>query len=209
MFLQNVLEGYFSDPIYGGNKGGAAWKMIGFPGAHYDYSEWVTEYNKPIPVEPVGTARPLRLEPGLTVARGMPKVDVVLVGFGWNGAILAQQLCDAGLRVLALERAACAHHARQLGDDVRPGRAALHVAPSPVSERQYSMLTFRNNIHQSALPMRHLGSFLQGPASRRGESTGTPRSGAGSESDFKLKSHNELGYGKQATAGLTLQDMPR
>ena len=60
MFLQNVLEGYFSDPIYGGNKGAAAWKMIGFPGAHYDYSEWVTAYNRPIPVEPVG----LRGRPG-------------------------------------------------------------------------------------------------------------------------------------------------
>ena len=54
MFLQNVREGYFSDPIYGGNKDGAAWKMIGFPGAHYDYSEWVTAYNQPIPVRPVG-----------------------------------------------------------------------------------------------------------------------------------------------------------
>jgi gluconate 2-dehydrogenase gamma chain len=54
MFLQNVLEGYFSDPIYGGNKDGAAWKMIGFPGAHYDYSEWVTAYNQPVPVQTVG-----------------------------------------------------------------------------------------------------------------------------------------------------------
>ena len=54
MFLQNVLEGYFSDPIYGGNKGGSAWAMIGFPGAHYDYSEWVTAYGKPVPVQPVG-----------------------------------------------------------------------------------------------------------------------------------------------------------
>jgi gluconate 2-dehydrogenase gamma chain len=54
MFLQNVLEGYFSDPIYGGNKGTAAWKMIGFPGAHYDYSKWVTAYGKPVPVETVG-----------------------------------------------------------------------------------------------------------------------------------------------------------
>ncbi len=52
-FLQNVLEGYFSDPMYGGNRDGAAWKMIGFPGAHYDYSEWVTEYDKPVPVEMV------------------------------------------------------------------------------------------------------------------------------------------------------------
>jgi gluconate 2-dehydrogenase gamma chain len=54
MFLQNVLEGYFADPIYGGNKDAAAWKMIGFPGAHYDYSEWVTAYNQPVPVETVG-----------------------------------------------------------------------------------------------------------------------------------------------------------
>lgn len=50
MFLQNVLEGYFSDPMYGGNKDCSAWKMIGFPGAHYDYSEWVTAYNQPVPV---------------------------------------------------------------------------------------------------------------------------------------------------------------
>jgi gluconate 2-dehydrogenase gamma chain len=54
MFLQNVKEGYFSDPIYGGNKDGSAWKMIGFPGAHYDYSPWVTKYNEPVPVKPVG-----------------------------------------------------------------------------------------------------------------------------------------------------------
>ena len=54
VFLQNVREGYFSDPIYGGNKDAAAWKMIGFPGAHYDYSPWVTAYNQPVPVAPVG-----------------------------------------------------------------------------------------------------------------------------------------------------------
>jgi gluconate 2-dehydrogenase gamma chain len=28
--------------------------MIGFPGAHYDYSEWVTRYNQRVPIEPVG-----------------------------------------------------------------------------------------------------------------------------------------------------------
>lgn len=41
MLLQNTKEGYFPDPIYGGNGGMGAWKMIGFPGAHYDYLEWV------------------------------------------------------------------------------------------------------------------------------------------------------------------------
>jgi gluconate 2-dehydrogenase gamma chain len=28
-----TLEGYFSDPVYGGNRGLISWRMIGFPGA--------------------------------------------------------------------------------------------------------------------------------------------------------------------------------
>jgi gluconate 2-dehydrogenase gamma chain len=34
LLWQNCLEGYLSDPLYGGNRGMAAWKMIGFPGAN-------------------------------------------------------------------------------------------------------------------------------------------------------------------------------
>src|SRR4029077_841473 len=30
---QTVMEGMFSDPIYGGNRNKAGWKLIGFPGA--------------------------------------------------------------------------------------------------------------------------------------------------------------------------------
>ena len=49
MLLQNTKEGYFCDPIYGGNRGMAAWKMIGFPGAHYDYREWIGRHGQPVP----------------------------------------------------------------------------------------------------------------------------------------------------------------
>ena len=38
------------------------------------------------------------------MATKLPSVDVVLVGFGWTGAILGQELTDAGLKVVALER---------------------------------------------------------------------------------------------------------
>jgi gluconate 2-dehydrogenase gamma chain len=54
MLLQNTKEGYFSDPIYGGNKDMAAWKMIGFPGAHYDYKEWVSRHGERVPFPQVG-----------------------------------------------------------------------------------------------------------------------------------------------------------
>lgn len=54
LLLQNTKEGYLSDPIYGGNKDMAAWKMIGFPGAHYDYREWVTRHGERVPFPAVG-----------------------------------------------------------------------------------------------------------------------------------------------------------
>jgi choline dehydrogenase-like flavoprotein len=38
------------------------------------------------------------------MATKLKPVDVVLVGFGWTASILAQELTDAGLEVLALER---------------------------------------------------------------------------------------------------------
>ena len=39
---QNVMEGMFADPIYGGNRNKAGWKMLGFPGViavHYQNVE--------------------------------------------------------------------------------------------------------------------------------------------------------------------------
>jgi gluconate 2-dehydrogenase gamma chain len=46
-------EGYFGDPLYGGNRDKAVWKMIGFPGADAMYVDKIEEYrNKPYNVEP-------------------------------------------------------------------------------------------------------------------------------------------------------------
>jgi len=54
MLLANTKEGFFADPIYGGNRGMVAWKMIGFPGARYDYRDWVGRHNERYPKPPVG-----------------------------------------------------------------------------------------------------------------------------------------------------------
>ena len=54
LLLQNTQEGFFADPVYGGNKGLAAWQMIGFPGARYDYRDWVERHNERYPLPPVG-----------------------------------------------------------------------------------------------------------------------------------------------------------
>lgn len=51
--LLNTREGFFADPLYGGNKDMTAWKMIGFPGARYDYRDYVAKHGEKFPLPPV------------------------------------------------------------------------------------------------------------------------------------------------------------
>jgi gluconate 2-dehydrogenase gamma chain len=51
--LNDTHTGFFADPVYGGNKDMASWRMIGFPGTHYDYREWVDRHNQPVTLSPV------------------------------------------------------------------------------------------------------------------------------------------------------------
>ena len=53
LVLQNTMEGFFADPVYGGNRDMASWKMIGFPGARYDYRDHVGKHNQPYPHGPI------------------------------------------------------------------------------------------------------------------------------------------------------------
>jgi gluconate 2-dehydrogenase gamma chain len=51
---QNVIEGMFADPIYGGNRNKAGWKMIGFPGVIAVHYQNIEKYrDKKYSVDPV------------------------------------------------------------------------------------------------------------------------------------------------------------
>lgn len=51
--VRDVQMGFFADPIYGGNRDMVAWKMIGYPGARYNYLDWVSRHNEKFPLPPV------------------------------------------------------------------------------------------------------------------------------------------------------------
>ena len=49
---QTVVEGMFSDPIYGGNRNKSGWKMIGFPGVIATHSQNIVKFrDKKFPAE--------------------------------------------------------------------------------------------------------------------------------------------------------------
>ena len=53
LLLQNTMEGFFADPIYGGNKDMCGWRMIGFPGVRYDFRDVLNNPGKPYTKPPV------------------------------------------------------------------------------------------------------------------------------------------------------------
>ena len=53
LLLATAMQGFFADPVYGGNRDKVAWKMVGFPGVVAIYSEHIKTYrNKKYDVEP-------------------------------------------------------------------------------------------------------------------------------------------------------------
>src|SRR3954466_10618220 len=137
----------------------------------------------------------------------LKEVDVLLVGLGWTGGILAKELTAAGHQVVAVERGGMRSTENdfsvpRIRDDLRFG-SRNDLMQNPAKDT----LTIRNNPSQLALPMRRLGSFLPG------EGVG----GAGvhwngvtwrwNDNEFKVRSLYEERYGKKfIPEDMTIQD---
>jgi gluconate 2-dehydrogenase alpha chain len=95
------------------------------------------------------------------MARKLPSKDVVLVGVGWTGGILARELTAAGLSVVGLERGGPrppSHFAMPgIHDELR-----YAVRYELMQDLSRETLTFRNAERQTARPIRQYGSFLPG-----------------------------------------------
>ena len=56
LLWKNTREGFFADPIYGGNRDKAGWRLVGFPGVAAVYTEHIEKYGAPYRVQPVSIA---------------------------------------------------------------------------------------------------------------------------------------------------------
>ena len=56
LLWKHTVEGFFADPIYGGNRDKLAWQMIGFPGAYTDFYDLVDQHNVKFEAAPMGIA---------------------------------------------------------------------------------------------------------------------------------------------------------
>jgi gluconate 2-dehydrogenase gamma chain len=73
LLLRNTMEGFFADPVHGGNRGKIGWKLIGFPGVPpSNYNDLIDEHNVPYRVEPVSILD-IRQGRAQLDAQGLPK----------------------------------------------------------------------------------------------------------------------------------------
>jgi gluconate 2-dehydrogenase alpha chain len=142
------------------------------------------------------------------MAQTLKPVDAVLVGFGWTGAIMGQQLCDADLNVLALERGPWRDTSTDFATGFAQDELRYMWRHHLFQNLSNDTLTIRNNVNQEALPMRHLGSFLLGTGVGSGGVHWNGQIWRFLPTDFLTKSHNEQRYGKKAVTDydLTVQD---
>ncbi len=141
------------------------------------------------------------------MARKLPSTDVVIVGLGWTGAIMAKELTEAGLDVIAIERGPWRDTATDFPPAYAPDELRYAVRQDLFLRPAQETLTFRNNDSQSALPIRAWGSFL--PPNGVG-GAGLHWNGANWRflpSDFVARSHLEQRYGKRFLPDdMTIQD---
>jgi gluconate 2-dehydrogenase alpha chain len=137
----------------------------------------------------------------------LPRKGAVIIGLGWTGSILAHELTDAGLDVVAIERGPWRDTATDFPisyaqDELRYRlQHELFLRPAQIS------VTFRNNATQTALPVRTWGAFMLGNGAGGAGIHWNAETWRFLPSDFVLRTHLTQRYGANfLPQDMTIQD---
>jgi gluconate 2-dehydrogenase alpha chain len=141
------------------------------------------------------------------MARRLPSTDVVIVGLGWTGSILAHELTNAGLKVVALERGRWRDTATDFPTTYVQDELRYHIRHDLFLRPAEQTMTFRNNSDQVALPIRTWGSFMPGNGVGGAGVHWNAETWRFLPSDFQLKTHLTKRYGEKFLPNdITIQD---
>ncbi|WP_203340520.1 GMC family oxidoreductase [Planococcus beijingensis] len=134
----------------------------------------------------------------------LDSVDVVTVGVGWTGGIIAAECAKEGLKVVGLERG----RERGTADfSIVHDEYRYAVRYELMQDLSRETVTFRNNRQQRALPMRQMGSFLLGEGLGGSGTHWNGQNWRFLPYDFQIKTMTDEKYGaNKLPAEYTLQD---
>ncbi len=137
----------------------------------------------------------------------LPSRDVVVIGLGWTGSILAEQLTAEGLDVVAIERGPWRDTATDFSVGYAPDELRYRIQHELFLRPAQQSLTFRNKIDQQALPVRNWGAFMLPNGVGGGGTHWNAEMWRFLPTDFVLRSHLTQRYGaKFLPDDMTIQD---
>ena len=143
------------------------------------------------------------------MAKKLPATDVVIIGLGWTGSILAYEMAKAGLNVVAIERGPWRDTASDFPPAFAQDELRYAIRLDLFLRPQQETMTFRNNARQAALPIRNFSGFLPGNGVGGAGIHWNGQTWRFLPTDFRLRSHLEERYGKtMLPADMTIQDWP-
>ena len=181
----HLQEGLFADPVYGGNRNKAGWRVLGHPGVWMENS---AEEN--LSQKPVDKGGEIRSLADLTLSRDAKRavrgydphrgtadpavdVDILIIGAGSVGSVVAPIFARAGLKVVALEPGPFRTRADYLPDELGAtyycranlGQKFLSEVPrwrrnegDPTQEATFSLGRMMNSVGGSVI---HYGAWLR------------------------------------------------
>jgi gluconate 2-dehydrogenase alpha chain len=181
----HLQEGLFSDPIYSGNRNKSGWRLLEHPGVWFENS--AEENLSATPADKGGEIRSLAdihfptterfpipdFDPHRGTAHPAQDADILLVGAGTVGSVVAPIFAKAGLKVVALEPGPFRTQADYLPDELGAtyycrasmGAKFLTEIPrwrrndgEPTQEATFSLGRMMNSVGGSII---HYGGWLR------------------------------------------------
>jgi len=130
------------------------------------------------------------------MATRLKETDVVVLGVGLVGAILARELTKAGLEVVGLERGEPRYTVPDFQGPAMHDELRYSIRKSLMMDTAKETYTFRNSADQTALPIRRLQSFLPGTGLGGSAVHWNGQTWRFHEADFRMRSLAAERYGK-------------
>jgi gluconate 2-dehydrogenase alpha chain len=141
------------------------------------------------------------------MAQRLSEVDVVVIGVGMVGSIVAKELAAAGHKVVGLERGQARFTVPEFQSPAIHDELRFDVRKALMQDNTREPVTFRNHSSQTALPIRRWESFLPGTGLGGSMVHWNGQTYRFQANDFELATRTRERYGKNfLDPGLTIQD---
>ncbi|NWA62017.1 GMC family oxidoreductase [Pantoea sp. B9002] len=134
------------------------------------------------------------------------KADVVIVGLGWAGSVMAEELTRAGLNVVAIERGAWRDTSTDFPVAIDADELRFHTRRKILQPMSVETTTFRNRSDQLAAPVRNWSAFQFGWNVGGAGTHWAGMSWRFTPWDFEVAKQTRERYGAKKMQGLQLQD---